>query len=85
MLKALSRDELLDLIAFYEIDPPGDRRADLRAMSASIVALAPSDMPKALYPYYGESVEDMIEDEEQIEYMKQINEEDDFGGLDDAT
>ena len=99
MLRELTREELLDALAFYAIDPPGDRRADLRAMVATIATTGSDDPPKAMYPYYGDSIEQMIEDEEQIAYMKSIDDDidqdidqdiddetdDEFEGLEDDT
>lgn len=78
MLKTLSREEMLDALAFYEIDMPGERRADMRSMVAAICAAggAKDDPPKPIYPYYGESIEDIVEDEEEIAFMMEMQETD---------
>jgi hypothetical protein len=77
MLKTLSPEEMLDALAFYEIDMPGERRADMRSMVAAICTAGGTkdDPPRPIYPYYGESIEDQIEDEEEIEFMMEMQDE----------
>lgn len=72
---------MLDALAFYEIDMPGERRADMRSMVAAICTsgAAKDDPPKPIYPYYGESIEDLIEDEEEIAFMMENQDDNDEG------
>jgi hypothetical protein len=73
MLRELSREELLDALAFYQLDPPGDRRADMRAMAAGMLASGSSERaPNMIYPYYGTTFDEEQEAEEFIDSLEQM-------------
>ncbi len=71
MLRELSREELLDALAFYQLDPPGDRRADMRAMAAGMLASGNSDRaPNMIYPFYGTTFDEEQEAEAFIDALE---------------
>lgn len=70
MLLGLSRSELLDALAFYEIDPPGQRRADMRAMASGLLASGNcQSAPNMIYPYFGASFDEELEAEAFIDEL----------------
>lgn len=74
MLLALTRQEYLDAMACYLLDPPGDRRADMRAMAAAMVASGnSSSAPNMIYPYYGNSFDDELHAEEFINQLEAMH------------
>ena len=71
MLETLTRQEYLDAMSFYLLDPPGDRRADMRAMAAAMLASGnSSSAPNMIYPYYGNTFDEEMQAEEFIDQLE---------------
>ena len=71
MLETLTRSEFLDAMSFYLLDPPGDRRADMRAMAAAMLASGNSSTaPNMIYPYYGNTFDEELQAEAFIDQLE---------------
>ena len=67
----MSRDQLLDWLAVYDLDPWGEQRQDIRAAVASIWTRgAKFDELRISYPHAPDMAE--ISEEDEIEAIEQI-------------
>jgi hypothetical protein len=74
MLQTLTRSELLDAFAFHSIDPAGDRRHDMRAMAAALIASGTGNAtPNMIYPYFGNSFDEEQQAEEFIDQLEAMH------------
>lgn len=78
MLDSMTAGELADWIAYYDREPWGETRADLRLSVIAQYTLAPhmrhrsAELPKTIYPYYEQDSFAGTTPQERLERIKEL-------------